>query len=396
MLSGAKMLFGCGWALILYTYLGFPLLLALLARRRPAASAAKKLSDAELPRVTMIVAAYNEAAALPAKLANTWAIDYPADKFTLLIGSDGSVDATPQMLRDCSDPRLQAHCFSTRRGKISTLNDLVARAETEILVMSDANTQFAPDAVRLLVAPFADPAVGCVSGELALEQEGGVSGEGLYWKYEGWIKRNESRLGFLIGCNGGIFALRRPLYDRLPASTIVEDFVLTLRVLEKRSQVRFEPKARGTEPACVSAKAEMVRKIRIGAGGFQALGLTRALLHPRFGAVAFAFWGHKVLRWLVPQFFLLALCANLVLLRSPLFAGLLALQIGGAALALRAYHATPGREPGRLARPIGYFYLMNYALLCGFFRFLFGTQRVTWDRAAPPEPTAAREAEVNA
>ena len=110
----------------------------------------------------------------------------------------------------------------------------------------------------------------------------------------------------------------------------------------------------------------------------------------------FAFWGHKVLRWLVPQFFLLALLANLALLRSPLFAVLFLLQIGGALLALRAYHAKPGREPGRLARPIGYFYLMNYALLCGFFRFLFGTQRVTWDRAAPSEPTAAREAEVNA
>ena len=398
MLSGAKFLFGVGWALIIYTYAGFPLLLAALARRRAVAPASSKIEPVEdaLPRVTMVIAAYNEAAVLPAKLANTWALDYPANKFTLLIGSDGSEDATPQTLRDCADPRLQAHCFPARRGKISVLNDLVARAGTEILVMSDANTMFAPDAVRLLVAPFADPAVGCVSGELVIEQEGGVSGEGLYWKYEGWIKRNESRLGFLIGCNGGIFALRRALYESLPASTIVEDFVLTLRVLERNFQVRFEPAARGTEPPCASAKAEMIRKIRIGAGGFQALGLTRALLHPRFGAMAFAFWGHKVLRWLVPQFFLMALFANVVLLRSPLFAALFLLQVGGAGLALRAYRARPGQEPGRLARPIGYFYLMNYALLCGFFRFLFGTQRVTWDRAAPPESNSARGAEGNA
>ncbi len=396
MLSGAKILFGVCWILIFYTYAGFPLLLALLARRRPSAVAAPEVSEADLPPVTMIVAAYNEAAVLPAKLENTWAIDYPADKFTLLIGSDGSEDDTPEILRGCADSRLQALCFSERRGKISVLNDLVARAGTEILVMSDANTMFAPDAVRLLARPFADSAVGCVSGELVIEQEGGVSGEGIYWKYEGWIKRNESRLGFLIGCNGGIFALRRSLYDRLPASTIVEDFVLTLRVLEKKSQVRFEPGARGTEPACASAKAEMTRKIRIGAGGFQALGLTRALLHPRYGVIAFAFWGHKVLRWLVPQFFLIAFIANLVLLRLPLFAAALLLQIVGALFALRAYFARPGREPGRLARPIGYFYLMNYALLCGFFRFLFGTQRVTWDRAAPPPPASSREAELNA
>ena len=396
MLSGAKILFGMGWAAIFYTYAGFPLLLALWARGRAKAVSAQKQSDRELPRVAMVIAAYNEADILPAKLANTWDIDYPADKFTLLIGSDGSDDRTPELLRDCDDPRLRAHCFPQRRGKISVLNDLVARASAEILVMSDANTLFAPDAVRLLVAPFADPAVGCVSGELVIEQEGGVSGEGIYWKYEGWIKRNESRLGFLIGCNGGIFALRRALYETLPASTIVEDFVLTLRVLEKKFKVRFEPSARGTEPACASARAEMVRKIRIGAGGFQALGLTRTLLHPRFGAVAFAFWGHKVLRWLVPQFFLMALLANVILLRSPLFAGLFLLQTGGAALALRAYHAKPGREPGRLSRPIGYFYLMNYALLCGFFRFLSGTQRVTWDRAVPPEPAPAHEAEANA
>ena len=396
MLSVAKIVFGVCWMVVLYTYLGFPLLLAFLARRRIGLPALPELAAEDLPRVTMLVAAYNEAAALPAKLANTWAIDYPADKFTLLIGSDGSNDATPEILRDCDDIRLRAHCFPERRGKISVLNDLTARAGTEILIMSDANTMFAPDAVRLLVRPFADPAVGCVSGELVIEQEGGVSGEGIYWKYEGWIKRNESRLGFLIGCNGGIFALRRSLYDVLPASTIVEDFVLTLRILEKGFRVQFEPKARGIEPACASARAEMTRKIRIGAGGFQALGLTRPLLHPRFGAIAFAFWGHKVLRWLAPQFIVIALLANCALLYLPLFAAFLILQLGGAFMALRAYHARPGREPGRLARPIGYFYLMNYALLCGFFRFLFGTQRVTWDRAAPPESPSAFEAEGNA
>ena len=396
MLLVAKITFGVCWILIAYTYVGFPLLLALLARRRGVLPVLPTRAEADLPRVTMVVAAYNEAAVLPAKLANTWAIDYPAERFTLLIGSDGSADATPEILRGCKDTRLRAHCFPERRGKISVLNDLAARAGTDILIMSDANTLFAPDAVRLLVAPFADPAVGCVSGELVIEQEGGVSGEGIYWKYEGWIKRNESRLGFLIGCNGGIFALRRNLYDVLPASTIIEDFVLTLRVLEKGFQVQFEPKARGTEPACISAKAEMTRKIRIGAGGFQALGLTRPLLHPRFGAIAFAFWGHKVLRWLAPQFIVIALLANLALIRLPLFAAFLILQIGGAFIALRAYQARPGRETGRLARPIGYFYLMNYALLCGFFRFLFGTQRVTWDRAAPPESPSALEAEANA
>jgi cellulose synthase/poly-beta-1,6-N-acetylglucosamine synthase-like glycosyltransferase len=241
---------------------------------------------------------------------------------------------------------------------------------------------FAPDAVRRLIHHFQDKRVGCVSGELLLEQDGGVSGEGLYWKYEGWIKRNESRLGFLVGCNGGIFAMRRSLYEPLPATTLVEDFVMTVRLVERGHQVLFEPQARATEPACPSARAEMVRKVRIGAGGFQALGLTCGLLHPRHGLRAFAYLGHKVLRWLVPLFLVIALTANLTLLAHPFYQCLLGLQLLSGGVAAWAYNARPGTQLPSWTRPISYFYLMNYALLCGFFRFLFRTQRVTWDRLA--------------
>jgi cellulose synthase/poly-beta-1,6-N-acetylglucosamine synthase-like glycosyltransferase len=256
------------------------------------------------------------------------------------------------------------------------------RVSADIVVMSDANTMYGPDAVRKLIGPFLDPKVGCVSGELALEQHGGVSGEGLYWKYEGWIKRNESRLGFLIGCNGGIFAIRRELYEPLPASTIVEDFVLSMRILEGGHEIRFVPDARATEPACASSRAEMVRKIRIGAGGFQALSLTRPLLSPKYGLRSFAYWGHKVLRWFVPHALIAALVSNLFLFGSRTYAALLVGQIAGALIGFLAYHARPGRGLPRWTRPISYFYLMNFALLRGFIRFLTGTQRVTWDRAA--------------
>jgi cellulose synthase/poly-beta-1,6-N-acetylglucosamine synthase-like glycosyltransferase len=379
------------WALICYTYLGFPLLLAVFARlfgsRSEQEEGDSPLSD--LPRVAMVVAAYNEAGVLQAKLENTWNLDYPQDRLTLNIGSDGSDDATGCLLQACEDPRLRSFLFAQRRGKISVLNDLVERIEADIIIMSDANTMFAADAIRKLVAPFRDPRVGCVSGELSLEQEGGVSGEGLYWKYEGWIKRQESRLGFLIGCNGGIFALRSELYEALPASTIVEDFVLTLRVLERGYQVRFEPEARATEPACPSARAEMTRKVRIGAGGWQALGLTRALLHPRYGLGAFAFWGHKVLRWLVPLFFLSALVADIALAHQNMYRLLLGLQAVGALMAGWAYKLPRGKQLPRWTRPVSYFYLMNYALFCGFLRYLFGTQRVTWERAGTASALAA-------
>ena len=378
------------WAFIFYTYLLFPLILAFLARIRsnsvqPVAST--DFNADNLPKVSMVVAAYNEEAVLEAKLANTWNIDYPAERLEALIGSDGSSDRTSAILQACPDSRLRSFVFTERRGKISVLNDLMAQTTGDIVVMSDANTQFSPLAVRYLIAHFDDPMVGCVSGELSLENSGGVSGEGLYWRYESWIKRSEGKLGFLIGCNGGIFAMRRSLYDQLPSSTIIEDFVLTLRVLEKGYRVHFEPRAQAIEPPCASARAEMVRKIRIGAGGWQALGLTFALLHPRHGHCAFAFWGHKVFRWLVPFAFGIAFLANCILSNYSLYRGLLICQIVTSAFALWAYHAPSGAPVPRWARPFSYFYLMNYALFCGFLRFVFGTQRVTWDKAvsAPPK-----------
>ncbi len=378
-------LFCVAWLFILYTYVGFPLLLAGMANRArrvpPQDDAQPEPTNEQLPSVTMVVAAWNEASVLRQKLLNTAAIAYPADRFQLLIGSDGSDDGSAELLANCTDPRVRAVCFPVRRGKISVLNDLMGQCDSDIVVMSDANSMYAPDAVRRLVHHFRDELVGCVSGELRLERDGGVSGEGLYWKYEGWIKRNESRLGFLVGCNGGIFALRRSLYEPLPASTIVEDFVLTLRVLERGFRVVFDPEATAVEPASPSSQAEMRRKIRIGAGGFQALGLTSRLLHPRRGAIAFAYWGHKVLRWLVPLFMLAALVANFALLSHPLSQAALLTQALGGVIGGWAYFAPAEKGVPRWARPIGYFYLMNWALFCGFLRYLFRTQRVTWDRA---------------
>ena len=405
-------IFGLAWALIAYTYIGFPLLLAGFAHARagrrespppsgeqaiqPARGEAHDETETNLPRVAMVVAAFNEEAVIAGKLANTWAIDYPADRFELWIGSDGSDDGTDAIVNACQDGRLRYRPFATRRGKISVLNDLLAEVDCDVVVMSDANTLYEPDSVRKLVAHFADARVGCVSGELGLTQGGGVSGEGLYWKYEGWIKRNESRLGFLIGCNGGIFALRPSCYEPLPKSTIVEDFVLTMRILERGYRVVFAPEARASEPPCASSRAEMIRKVRIGAGGYQALGLTGRLLLPGHGLKAFAFWGHKVLRWTVPFFYLAALAANAALWQSTGFRALLGLQAVAAAIALLAYNTGIAPALPRWTRPISYFYLMNYSLLCGFLRFMTRTQRVTWDRPVQAQATAQIPAQATA
>jgi cellulose synthase/poly-beta-1,6-N-acetylglucosamine synthase-like glycosyltransferase len=259
-------IFWASWFLIIYTYVIFPIILSVLSfyLKKDNYSAPLATSDRPefLPKVAMVVAAYNEEKVISEKLNNSWAIDYPHDRFILVVGSDGSDDKTNNILSTCEDKRLFFYNFNQRRGKISIINDIMSdlnrNSDVEIIVMSDANTIFDKNSIRNLVRHFENPKIGCVSGELILSQDGGVSGEGLYWKYECWIKNNESKLGFLIGCNGGIFAIRKEVYEPLPSSVIVEDFVMTMRLLEKGWQVKFDPEARGSEPPCPTSKAEMI------------------------------------------------------------------------------------------------------------------------------------------
>ena len=360
----------------------------MIARFAKADAAADEWPEIALPSVAVVVAAHNEEAYIAAKIRNTWQVDYPPDRLTLLVGSDGSSDATARLLQTAQDPRLQARVFEQRRGKVSVVNALMAEAAADIVILSDANTMLAPDAVRRLVRHFQDPRVGCVNGALSLEHGGGVSGEGLYWKYELWIKTNESRLGFVIGCYGGILALRRELYQPLPATTLVEDFVLTMRLMEQNWIVRFDPQAQATEPASASSQAEWQRKVRIGAGDYQALGMTKGVLHPRYGMRAFAYMSHKVLRWWVPFFLISGLVCNIALVVPGGFAGggafswLLMAQAAGILWSTVVYRLPPGSGPPRFLRPVSFFYLMNFALLCGFGRWVRGRQPVTWQQAA--------------
>lgn len=376
-------LFWCSWSLIFYAYVVFPLTLAIYARSRAVIMESPLQSDDDLPRVALVVSAYNEESVIAAKLANTEQIRYPQDRLELYIGSDGSSDGTNRYLGVNTNPRVHVSLFSRRRGKVSVINEMMQHVDADIVVMTDANTILDPDAVRQLVRHFSEPNVGCVSGELRLQQDGGVSGEGIYWRYENWIKCNESMLGFLIGCNGGIYAIRRSLYQPPSPHTVVDDFVISMRVLLQGYRVVLERRAWGSEEACGTVSDEMMRKARIGAGNWQALGMTGRLLAPRYGAVSFAYWGHKVLRWCVPLFFLVGFAACCLLTGTVAYRVLLSLQLLGAVIALGGYHPRIGRRLPKTLRPVTYFYLMNYALLCGFCRFVRHSQRVTWDRVSP-------------
>lgn len=385
-----KWLFWSSLFLVVYTYCLYPLLLVVLCRLKargragenssPVEASLAEVSDDCLPPVTMLVAAHNEAGVIQEKIANSLAIDYPSDRFRLVIASDGSDDATNALVAACPDPRVQLIAYPRRRGKIATLNATIPQLEDEILVMSDANTMYAPDAVRTLVRHFRDPRVGCVCGELVLESpRGGGSGEGLYWKYETWLKRMESRLGFLLGATGGIFALRRSLFRPLPPTTIVEDFVTAMKVLESGYRVCYEPAARAMESTAPTLREEMRRKTRIGAGDFQAIALTAPMLNPLRGLPALGYWSHKIVRWFVPFLLLAMLFASALLSGEPFYRFCLGAQLLGYAVGVQGLLPNPVDHP--LLRPVRYFFVMNLALFIGFFRFLFRTQRVTWDQA---------------
>jgi cellulose synthase/poly-beta-1,6-N-acetylglucosamine synthase-like glycosyltransferase len=300
------------------------------------------------------------------------------------VGSDGSTDRTAEIVRGFTDPRVRLLDFSQNRGKATVLNEAVAEARGEIVVMSDANTHVDTAAVRRLVRWFRDPSVGAVVGRLVLvDPRTGRNADGLYWRYETFLKTCEGRLGALLGANGAIYAIRRDLYPTIPAETLVDDFVIPLLVkIRTGSELVYDPEAVASEETPHDIGSEFHRRARIGAGGFQSIGMLRGLLDPRRGWVAFAFVSHKVLRWLGPFFLVGALACNLLLLGQPLYRACMLGQVSFYALAA-LMAVVPAHY--RLLKPLRLttmFTGMNAALLVGFWRWARGNQKAAWRRTA--------------
>ncbi len=388
---GALLFWGAA-VLLLHTYFFYPVILMALdavhqalgnlryirsgdERRKPRASDVT-------PPVTVVVAAYNEESCIAEKIRNSLALDYPADRFELLIGSDGSTDKTNEIVSGWDDPRVRLSA-AERAGKTSVLNRCIPDAKGELIILSDANTLIDPAAVKKLVRHFRDPDVGAVCGKLKLYNPK-VKGyeESAYWTYESLLKFYEGKRGAVMGANGGLYAIRRTLFQLLPPGTIVDDFVIPLRVLDKGFKVLYDPEAIAWEETTEDYAREFGRRARIAAGNFQSLRMVPRLLLPTAGFRAFAFWSHKFLRWCAPAFMAVALVSNAFLLDGGLlywatFAG----QLGFYGLAAIGRHA--GAVPGALRRITSvayYFVTMNLAMAVGFWRFVRGSQRAAWDR----------------
>jgi poly-beta-1,6-N-acetyl-D-glucosamine synthase len=369
-------------AVLVYTYLGYPLVIAALARLRPLQVPEDR---GWRPRVSVCLAVYNGGRYLDAKLDSLVALDWPADKLEILVYSDGSTDDTEAVVarRAAADPRIRLLRGGERLGKPTGLNRLREAATGEVLFITDVRQKLNPGALRALCEKLASPRVGCVSGNLVLE---GAHGSGAYWRYEKFIRRKESQFRSLVGMSGSVAVLRKADMAPLPRDLILDDVWIPMRLRLQGRLTLFAEQAQAFDEAFVDER-EFGRKVRTLAGNYQLFGWMPALLSPLGNPSWFETVSHKLLRLLCPWAMLLLLAASLGHALEPgalpgpaappSLARLLGLGIlGGQALFYLL--AVAGKRAGRLGSLARTFVVMNAAALLGFWRYVTGGQRVTW------------------
>jgi cellulose synthase/poly-beta-1,6-N-acetylglucosamine synthase-like glycosyltransferase len=287
-------------ASLLYVYGGFPLLVMLAGKVLDRTVRKQPVT----PRLSLIIAAYNEEEGIADRLDNALAVDYPRESLEILVASDGSSDATGTIVGRYAARGVRLLSLP-RRGKIPALTDAVQEATGEILVFSDANTVFQPDALRALARNFADPTVGGVAGNTSYRVEAGSEsssrGENSYWQYDTWLKQLESRTGSVVSAHGGLYAVRRELFQPPVDPAVTDDFIISTAVVEQGYRLVFEPEAQAWEVAVPETTREFRRRVRLMTRGLRAVAQRRRLLNPaRYGFYSVVLFSHKVLRRLLP------------------------------------------------------------------------------------------------
>ena len=371
-----KWVFWTSVAVIAYTHLGYAAWLWLRSRWRfqPVRSGPCE------PSVSIVMVVRNEAHVLERKLQNLLTLDYPARQREIVVVSDGSTDGTNEILSEYARNECVRMIVSQEsRGKAAGLNDAIAAAHGEIVVFTDARQPLEPEAVRLLAENFADPAVGCVSGELMLRNPGAgeaAKGLGLYWSIEKKIRELESASGSVVGASGALYAVRRELLVPLPPETILDDVYLPMQVVRQGARVVFEPRARAWDAPNLGTGREFARKVRTLSGNYQLVQLAPWLLS-RANPIRFEFVCHKLLRLVVPFALAFALCAS-TFLPGTIYVVALVVQVAFYGLSLLAM----ARLKGPLARAADVaftFVVLNTAAVVAFVNFVTG-RRAVWIR----------------
>jgi poly-beta-1,6-N-acetyl-D-glucosamine synthase len=384
-------IFWLGMLTVGYTYVGYGMIIYILSKLKRRSSPVTIQTDSELPVVTLLVAAYNEEGYILDKIHNTLALDYPKNKLKLFFVTDGSNDRTPEIIRNF--PEIEVFHSPERRGKIHAVNRVMKHVSTPIVVFCDANTALNPEALKLIVRHYQDPTVGGVAGEKRIlskdKDNASGSGEGLYWKYESFLKKKDAEVYSIVGAAGELFSIRTELFEEPAENMLIEDFYLSLRIAANGYRFAYEPDAFASETASASVGEEWKRKVRISAGGFQAMYKLSYLLNPfRYGILTFQYVSHRVLRWtLAPLFLPLILVSSLYLaiLGIGFYQMMFVAQVAFYLLAALGY-ALRDRKIGIKGFFVPYYFVvMNLSVYAGLVRLLRGRQSVVWEKAKRAE-----------
>lgn len=378
-----KILFWFLVFLIINTYLLYPLVIWLLSKFK---SKSYDYTSDFSTSVSILISAYNEEKVIENRVKNLLSQNYDKNLIEIIVGSDCSNDNTNEILKRLAKeyPEVKIFLFNNRRGKAGVLNEIVQYATNEILIFTDANTEFEKNAIKNLVKHFQYSSIGGVSGRLVLieknfHKERGVE-EKKYWEYETFIKKSEGNLGILIGANGGIFAIRKNLFSEIPTDKpVTDDFYLSLSVIKKGYKFIYETLAIGFEEVAKDLSSEFKRKIRFAATNFQTISFFKSLLFNKNIILSYAFWSHKIIRWFLPLILILVFVLNIFLVNAGTFYLVtFFIQLLFYFLALIGFIFNKIKIRLTLLSLIYYFLVTNIALLIGFIRFLRKKHSVIW------------------
>jgi cellulose synthase/poly-beta-1,6-N-acetylglucosamine synthase-like glycosyltransferase len=387
-----KILFWVFLFIIFYSYMGYGILLFLIIKIKRLSGFTKHpaVEDSYEPEVTLFVAAYNEKDYVDEKVKNFFSLNYPQEKLKQVWITDGSDDGTPDLLRKYKG--VEVYHENKRGGKIGAMNRGMQFVNTPVVIFSDGNTILGKNSVREIVRLFKDPRVGCVSGEKRIrskDADTAVAGEGLYWNYESTLKKWDAELYSVVGAAGELFAIRTELWQEVEEDTLLDDFIISLRIAMRGYTIQYNPEAYAIEAPSANVKEELKRKIRISAGGIQSVIRLRPLLNIfKYRILSFQYISHRVLRWtLAPLSLLLLLPVNLILAldsgMSPqniytlLFYG----QVLFYLLAMTGWLLENRKMRMKAFFIPYYFFIMNLSVYLGFGRYIKGKQTVQWERA---------------
>ncbi|MFH2138096.1 MAG: glycosyltransferase family 2 protein [Candidatus Omnitrophota bacterium] len=374
-----KIIFWFIFALVLFIYFGYPLVMAVLAILF---KKEHRYDDGFTPSVTMLIPAYNEESVIKEKLENTLILDYPKDKLEAIVMIDQSSDKTEEIVRSFAGKGIKMWVQVPRQGKMSALNYMLPKAQGEIIVLSDANSMYKPDAIKKLVRHFSDPKIGLVCGELRLIDPNTLVGlgENFYWRYEKFVKIRESLMHQLLVVNGSIYSIRKELFSEVDPA-LADDFVLPMRIAVKGYGLIYEPEAINEEKVSDTAQDQFNRKVRIISQGVGASFSVMGILFKSSALRIFEFFFHKFLRWFVFLFTSILFGLNILLLSSPLYLKIFIAQIVFYLFSLIGYILQKKGKHIKIFFVPFYFFLVNFASFCGVLGFLFGKKKATWEKA---------------